>query len=149
MSTWGWSWGLLMQHLEAPLCWPPKHVIRSMVLAAMLAASLPAAAAPSEEAGDQRLRVGKTGIMCVKAPCPSRGVFLPTGGGLNERRRALLYTDADGNSGPPQFIGAPAAREAADRAWRSLECIEIMGQLEQDGDVPPKLHISRVLGPCR
>lgn len=149
MSALGWSRRFGSLRLAVPASRSARHAVRSMVLVAMVGASFPAVVARGEEAVDQRLRVGRTGIMCVRTPCPSRGVFLPVDGGLNERRRALLYTDADGKSGPPEFIGAPAARQAASRAWRTLKCIEIMGHLERDGDAWPKLHISHVLGPCR
>lgn len=126
-----------------------RCAIEAMAFVAACGSGLPAALAHDEEPAGQRLRVGATGILCVKAPCPSRGVFLPSAGGLNARRRALLYTDADGTSGPPEFVGPPAAREAASRAWRGFACIEIIGRLEQDGDARPRLHVSQVLGPCR
>lgn len=82
--------------------------------------------------------------MCIKAPCPSRGVFLPGGGGLNDRRRALLYTDADGRSGPPEVFGTLAVRRTVNRAWRDFKCIEIMGRLDRVGDARPRLHVSRI-----
>ena len=87
--------------------------------------------------------------MCFKAPCPSRGVFLPGGGELNERRGALLYTDAGGKPGPPELAGPAAARQAVSHAWHEGQCLEIMGRLEQEPGAQPRLHVSSVLGPCR
>lgn len=149
MSVAGRSWAFGPPRIAVLASLSAKQVIRAMILVAVVAASFPAVA-QAEGAVDHRLRVGRTGIMCIKAPCPSRGVFLPIGGGLlNERRRALLYADVDGKSGPPEFVGSPAARQAASRAWHRLECIEIIGHLERDGDARPRLHISRILGSCR
>ncbi len=148
MSVAGRSWAFVPPRIAVLASLSAKQVTRSMILVAVVGASFPAVA-DAEGAVDRRLRVGRTGIMCIKAPCPSRGVFLPIGGGLNERRRALLYADADGKSGPREFVGAPAAREAACRAWHRLKCIEIIGHLERDGDARPRLHISRILGSCR
>jgi len=147
MSVESRSWAFGPRRIAVLASRSAKQVIRSMILVAVVGASLPEVA-HAEGAVDRRLLVGKTGIMCIKAPCPSRGVFLPTGGGLNERRRALLYTDADGKSGPPEFVGSPAARQAASRAWHRLKCIEIIGHLEREGDARPRLHIARILGSC-
>lgn len=149
MGTLAWTWPRDWLHKAWRCEAGTALIVGGLVLVAALAWGHSPANATGENAPDQLLRVGATGIMCVKLPCPSRGVFLPSVSGLNARRQALLYTDADGKSGPPEFTGAPDIRQTLNRAWRSLECLEILGRLDSKGPGRATLHVSRILGTCQ
>lgn len=101
-----------------------------------------------EETAPILLRVGDTGIRCLRAPCPWRGV---------------VPVDAEGVAGPadPAYAGdAPpviaAAPEVMDqvraeiwRAWAAGGCLMVLGRFERRGAAAmPILSVERIVGPC-
>lgn len=104
--------------------------------------------ASSGDAAPMRFHVGDTGIRCVRHPCPSKGVFVPGGGGLDVRKN-LVYSDLDGRAGAPPMIGDRAAVEIVTKAWNAMECVAIDGRLISGEDDKPVLRVDRVIGSCR
>ncbi|WGG59452.1 hypothetical protein [Brucella intermedia] len=118
------------------------------VAAAGVAIAISAAWALAEDPQiDQRLNVGRTGIMCLRLPCPHRGIYAPGAKDLESLRRALLYADLDGRQGLPVVAGSPADQAEVTRAWDHGKCIAVLGRLEGTGG-SSTLHVSRVIGPC-
>ena len=82
-------------------------------------------------------RLGPTGIYCIKAPCPWRGI---------------TKLDADGKSdGKPLWTGStlPVIEAEADikariaDAWKASLCLVVEGKLEGD-----RFAVSRIVGDC-
>ena len=103
-------------------------------------ATTAASASGAVRTGSQRLRLGDTGIRCVRAPCPSRG---------------LVPAQADGTAHPdaapvwagdqlPSVLGEPGARARVERAWADGRCLLIEGQINRG----QQLVVDKVLGQC-
>lgn len=118
-----------------------------MLACAAAAAPPPPFVANGGEAMPGRLHVGKTGIMCARLPCPHRGVFVATVGGVPARDK-LLYADLDGKAPPPPMIGDPAALRRIEQAWKDRACLAIDGRLIPGEDDRPVLRVDRVVGSC-
>ena len=121
----------------------------SIALAAMMLGPGMTGQLVAKEANEpaMRLHVGDTGILCVRLPCPTRGVFIPAGHGL-EVRKNLLYTDLDGQTPPPLMIGEKAAIDAVTKAWSDRQCLAIKGRMIAGEAGQPRLRIDRIIGPC-
>lgn len=109
----------------------PMSVL-SMVLALMV---LPVQA-DSPENGE-RLRVGKTNIYCVMAPCPWRGIW---------RAKAVPLAPADlvwAEQSLPRLTALPADAAKVTESWNADTCIEIEGALTGS-----TLVVDRIVGDC-
>lgn len=89
-----------------------------------------------EPARTVRLAVGSTGILCVRAPCPWRGIADPD---AQDPTRLLWSNDAL----PPLQASDDAARRI-ERAWDDNACLLVEGAF--DGAT---LRVERIVGPCR
>lgn len=110
-----------------------RNALLFCLISLAMAGLTPAAADPA----NGLLRVCKTNIFCVKAPCPWRGIApaeaRDTGpAGLIWRRTVL-----------PEIVGAPADARRIAEAWTRDDCVLIEGRL-----VRSVLHVERVAGPC-
>ena len=123
------------------------HTLALAVVALSLGHAGPAASQTAPHVL-QRLNIGATGITCLRRPCPQRGVFRPGGGGLQARKRALLYADTDGRTGPPHLAASPDIVRAVNAAWSAMTCVQVLGRLVSMGSDRPALHIARLEGPC-
>ena len=114
--------------------------IRSLLstLLIVVAASPASTAEPIPLEG--RLGVGKTGINCVKEPCPWRGIV-----DLDNPSRNPLRPHWHGKQLPATY-GQPADVARLQRAWDDGECLEIEGKFGDDG--APWIEISKIIGPC-
>lgn len=106
-------------------------------LAALLLAT-PALAA--ERAVEGRLRVGGTGVMCVREPCPRIGVMAVAGERDGQRLRRPLFAGGE----PPKLTGSEADKAAVRAAWLADGCLVLEGRFAP----PDGLVIRRVVGPC-
>lgn len=88
---------------------------------------------------DGRIKVGATGIMCVKEPCPRIGVTAAWEPGKPRLGRSMFAGDA-----PPPMRGADADMAAVRAAWNIEGCLVLEGRFSR----PPLLEIRRVVGPC-
>ena len=128
-----------------------RNRLRALRIGRLTGAIAVAALAVSQaSAGDSAmtLRVGRTGIMCVRLPCPHRGIYRPGAKDMQALRRSLLYADLDEKSGLPDLDGAAAALKWVRDAWDRNACIEIRGRLDgTKGD--QRLHVENIMGACR
>lgn len=99
----------------------------------------PPAAAPAGDAPPLRVfRIGFTGVMCVRPPCPSAGVMAETALPGERARWPLWWGEGD----PP--IDADAAMRAHIRAsWRKGECLRVQGRWSGG-----RLKAQRIIGRC-
>lgn len=110
-------------------------ILKAMtVSAAALLFSVPCHADGIAEINSGTLSVGRTGINCVMAPCPWRGIRAVNSNGLD-----LLWSSDR----------LPAIKATADdaqritQAWHDLECLLVEGEF--DGTT---LIVDRILGAC-
>lgn len=96
----------------------------------------------------QRLNIGRTGIQCVRLPCPHRGIFLPGAANMQGLHRMPLYADLDGSTFLPKLIASESDKARLEQAWDRRQCLEIRGNLQGRGD-NAVLEVSRIIGPCR
>ncbi len=112
---------------------------RAVCMALLLAAGGAApAVAQTPDASMRIFRVGGTGIMCVRAPCPSWGVVAETSL-PGERRGWPLWA---GNGALP-LRGPEAATRQIRAAWRARDCLRVEGRWMKDA-----LEVRRVIGAC-
>jgi len=105
----------------------------AIAVALLFAGSLISTAAPAAE----RLSIGRTGILCVKEPCPRRGITR-----VAEPPKSGMRLPIWSGSVLPPIVGDPdlAARIRAD--WEADRCIVVEGSF--DG----QLTVHRIVGPC-
>lgn len=87
--------------------------------------------------GSERLRVGKTNIYCVMAPCPWRGIW---------RAKAVPLAPADliwAEQSLPRLIAQPEDATKVSESWDNDTCIEIDGALTGSA-----LVVDRIVGDC-
>ncbi|MEO3999711.1 hypothetical protein [Mesorhizobium sp. CAU 1732] len=89
-----------------------------------------------EPAKSISLAVGSTGIFCVRAPCPWRGIADPDA----QDPTRLLWS---GDDLPPIHAPDDTTRRI-ERAWDDHECLLVEGAF--DGVT---LRVERIVGPCR
>jgi hypothetical protein len=94
-------------------------------------------AAASPAPADDVLRIGPTGIHCVRAPCPWRGIIRLGADGRPEGRPLWAGDEL------PAIIGADADRRRIATVWRDGGCILVRGRLEQTG-----LLVRSISGDC-
>lgn len=82
-------------------------------------------------------RVGKTGIYCVKAPCPWRGVVQADGAG--QAVGAPVWS----SESLPVLEATPMAAARLGAVWQNFECVLVAGAF--DGGV---LRVDRLAGAC-
>lgn len=114
-----------------------------MIFRLAAAAALVLAAWPSladDTRFDGRIRVGGTGIMCVREPCPRIGVMAVAGHKSGQRLTRPLY----GGGSPPKMTGREADKAAVRAAWLSDGCLVVEGRFS----APDRLDVRRVVGPC-
>lgn len=124
-------------------------MIAALIAVATLLIDAPARA-QQDDAGEgrQRLYVGRTGIQCLRLPCPHRGIFLPGLAGSRGLRRPLLYADVDGKTSLPRLAASPGDKRRLEAAWDRRACLEIIGRLEGKG-ASANLTVTKIVGPCR
>lgn len=111
-----------------------------MRLVAAVALSLLMSAAglePSLAGTEQRLRIGPTGIYCIKAPCPWRGI-VKIGADGRPQGRPLWTGEA-----LPAIHAVSAIRKRIETSWRESDCLQIFGSMRGD-----RLTVSRIDRKC-
>lgn len=109
--------------------------ILSVLVVALSALTLPTHAA--DPVANERLRVGKTNIFCVMAPCPWRGIAKAgrTSGGPAD----LLWSEQE----IPQLDATPEDAARITDAWSADKCLEIEGRM-----TGKTLRVARIVGEC-
>jgi hypothetical protein len=82
-------------------------------------------------------RLGPTGIYCIKAPCPWRGITKLDAGGKPDGKP--LWTD----SALPAIEAEVDIRARVAKAWKASLCLVVEGKLEGD-----RFAVSRIVGDC-
>lgn len=112
------------------------RAIPKLLLPALLALLALPAQADAPDSGE-RLRVGKTNIYCVMAPCPWRGIW---------RAKATPMAPADliwAEQSLPRLVALPEDAARVTESWGADTCIEIEGALTGS-----TLVVDRVVGDC-
>lgn len=118
-----------------------RRALASAAIAVTLAA-MPAAGWAAQTAEPVLLRVGDTGVRCLKEPCPWRGV-VPM-----DSEEPAYAGDA------PPVIAADAGsmaqiRSEIWRAWANGGCLVVSGRFDRAGTSGlPVLSVARIVGPC-
>lgn len=86
---------------------------------------------------EARLFVGKTGIFCVQAPCPWRGIWASAAAPAGPSD--LLWTQET----LPPIEATTADANRIEDAWAGGQCLEIRGRLDDE-----KLLVEHVIGDC-
>jgi hypothetical protein len=86
---------------------------------------------------DGEFRVGPTGILCVKEPCPRRGITEIGGDGHPKGRP--LWSGGD----LPEIIGRPEDRKRIATSWQEHGCLIVRGRLEQG-----KFEVAEIVATC-
>jgi hypothetical protein len=107
-------------------------MLSALAIAALLSGGLEAS--PPR---DGTLRIGPTGVYCVRAPCPWRGVTR-----LDAERRPVGRPLWAGER-LPVIVARDADRQRIMEAWRTSGCLVAEGRLEAE-----QLVVRRVVGPC-
>jgi hypothetical protein len=121
-----------------------KRFLASIAVATTLTASSIVGAA---ESAASLFRVGDTGIRCLKAPCPWRGV-VPV-----DQPGGAAGDPAYAGEAPPVIAAAPdglgQARAEIWRAWATGHCLLVFGRFERRGTAAmPVLSVDHIVGPC-
>lgn len=106
------------------------------LLAASLALTGPALATGTA-GSDDLLRVGRTNIFCVQAPCPWRGVSVADPAPVTPAN--LLWVE---QTLPPLEASEADARQI-EHAWDNDQCLLIEGRF-----IGATLEVSRIVGDC-
>ena len=105
--------------------------MKEIVATAGLIASIiaPAVANPSAQNGAAPLegvfRIGRTGIYCVRKPCPWRGITKIREDGVAEGKPVWA------NDELPTIKASPADRERIFSSWRDSGCLLVHGRFEE------------------
>jgi hypothetical protein len=108
-------------------------MMSALAMGAVLAGGLEAPSPPVEE----RLRIGPTGVYCVRAPCPWRGVTR-----LDAEGRAVGRPLWSGER-LPTIVAGDADKRRIMAVWRVSGCLVAQGRFEAE-----RLIIRRVIGAC-
>ena len=87
---------------------------------------------------DGTFRIGATGIFCVRAPCPWRGIMQIGADGHPEGRP--LWAGKD----PPMVKADPETQGRIDASWRESGCLLVRGRFEKGA-----LAVHEIIGDCR
>lgn len=82
-------------------------------------------------------RLGPTGIYCVKAPCPWRGIVKVDKGGRPEGKP--LWTGRN----LPAIVARADVRSRILSTWKASGCLIVEGELDRD-----RLSVNRIVGGC-
>lgn len=107
-----------------------------LILATLLALAGPVLAADTA-LPESQFWVGKTGIFCVQAPCPWRGISLADRSEISSSD--LLWT---AQTLPPLEADAADVSEI-EQAWYGDRCLLIEGRFGGG-----RLEVSRIIGDC-
>lgn len=109
--------------------------------AALLASGAVAAEAPIAGAEpppvEGVMRVGATGIMCVREPCPRRGLIR-----VDDEGKAEWRPFWSGDKPPEIRADADTQRRIAE-AWDEFGCLMVQGRFEKG-----ELTVDRIIGDC-
>ncbi len=106
-----------------------------LILICSMSLALLPAHADGPAPGGERLFVGATGIYCVQAPCPWRGIARD----MQAAPADLLWSRDD----LPKLDAGIEDRDRLNDAWADGACLEIHGLL-----LGKVLRVDRVIGPC-
>lgn len=116
-----------------------KPIITSLTALLLLTAPLRADDAPTRHptAVEGVWGIGSTGIMCYRAPCPSRGMFMydPDNPGPLSPQDVMILL--------PRLAGSEADQREIEAAWAESRCVYVEGRID-DGI----LHVDRIAGAC-
>ena len=82
-------------------------------------------------------RIGRTGIYCVRKPCPWRGITMMREDGVPERK--LVWA----NDELPIIKASPADRQRIRTSWQDSGCFLVHARFEER-----KLFVRHVVGDC-
>jgi hypothetical protein len=82
-------------------------------------------------------RIGRTGIYCMRKPCPWRGIMKIREDGLSEGR--LIWAGDE----LPIVEASPADREHIRSSWQDSGCLLVQGRFEER-----RLVVGHVIGNC-
>lgn len=82
-------------------------------------------------------RLGPTGINCVKAPCPWRGIMKLDENGKPDCRPLWAANEL------PPIEAEENVRNRIAAIWKASGCLVVAGELDDDG-----LAVSRIVGEC-
>ena len=113
---------------------------RAGQVSALLASILLATpVADAEQVNLARFAVGSTGILCVRAPCPWRGIRLVSTDGAN----TPAEIDWTGDELPP-VLATAEIRERLAQTWDDMGCLVVEGAFDRR-----TLAVVSILGSCR
>lgn len=113
-----------------------KMFTRAFCLTVVFAAS---SLTPSFAGGgtEQTLRIGPTGIYCIKAPCPWRGI-VKIGADGRPQGRPLWTGEA-----LPAIHAVSAIRKRIETSWRESGCLRVFGSMRGE-----RLTVRRIDKKC-
>ena len=114
-----------------------SDAIRARTCPLVLSAMLAIGPAKADVVSEVRLTIGNTGIGCLKAPCPWRGIVE-----IDNPERDPLRPLWSGEELPPMQAAA-ADIALLQRVWAAHGCLVIRGRF--DGKT---LHVGQMMGPC-
>lgn len=82
-------------------------------------------------------RLGSTGINCVKAPCPWRGIMKLDANGKPDGRPLWAGNEL------PTIKAEENVRNRIAATWKASGCLVVEGELDDDG-----FAVSRIVGDC-
>jgi hypothetical protein len=82
-------------------------------------------------------RIGPTGIYCVKAPCPWRGIVKLDADGKPEGRPLWAGDEL------PVIEAEAGVRDSIATIWRASGCLIVEGELHGD-----RFAVARIVGDC-
>lgn len=131
------------QRLPRPAFSPARvrgaRTIATALLAVIAAPPIPAAnAVIPVEVENTLLRIGPSGIFCVREPCPWRSI-----GAINEIGEPIGEGTLFSGNDTPDIIAEAQDRKRVEQAWREFSCLLVQGRLNQQ-----KLYVERVIGEC-
>jgi hypothetical protein len=116
----------------------PEPALRPVPESALRPAPEPALRPTSgQQVLEGDFRIGPTGIRCVKAPCPWRGIV-----SLNADGPRARWPIWSGEELPP-ISGSDADRERIANAWRDRACLIVEGRFAEGA-----LAVHRIKGDC-
>lgn len=112
-----------------------------LVIGAALLATGPLAAEPQAATqpppADELFRIGRTGIHCVRMPCPWRGIV--RAGDDSRPAGRPFWTGKD----LPALKATPEDEKRIRAAWQDSGCLVVKGRFEKD-----ELAVHRIVGDC-
>ncbi|WP_378776795.1 hypothetical protein [Methylopila musalis] len=116
-----------------------RRALACAAAVAIMAAPGAGVAQPGDPSFEGRLRIGGTGILCVKEPCPRIGVTAAGTPGAPRFGRPMFAGPT-----PPPLVGAKEDLDRVRAAWTIDGCLIVEGRFSR----PPRLEVRRVIGAC-